>query len=255
MTTLAIENLTLAHPGKTLLRDLSLAFRPGECWAVLGANGCGKSTLLQALAGLRAAQSGAVKLGEKNIAVYPRRELAQRIGLLLQEESSGFHGTVREYVDLGMFSQGTWLSGNGLRSPFTGAASKAGIAMRRMQIDSQADHSWQQLSGGERQRARLAQLLAQAPDIYLLDEPLLHLDLRHQLAVLQCFRALARDAGKCVIIVLHDSLWASQFCDHALMLYDDGNSRFGSAQSLITKTNLAQLYSCTMENFEFSLPA
>ena len=249
MTVLAVENLTLAHPGKTLLRDLSLAFRPGECWAILGANGCGKTTLLHALAGLRATQRGAVKLGEKSVADFPRRELAQRIGLLLQEEPSAFHGTVREYVELGLFSQGTWLSGN------TGAASRADVAMSRMQITSQADHPWNQLSGGERQRARLAQLLAQAPDIFLLDEPLLHLDLRHQLTVLQTFRTLARDDGKCVIIVLHDSLWASQFCDHALMLYDDGNSRFGSAQTLITKTNLAKLYSCTMENFEFSFPA
>ncbi len=248
MTTLAAEHLTLAHPGKTLLRDLSIAFQPGECWAVLGANGSGKTTLLHALAGLRAAQNGTIKLDVENVTDFARRELARRIGLLLQEESSGFQGSVREYVELGLFSHGAWLSGN------SGAASRADIAMSRMQIASQADHRWNRLSGGERQRARLAQLLAQAPDIYLLDEPLLHLDLRHQLAVLQCFRALARDERKIVIIVLHDSLWASQFCDHALMLYDDGTSRFGSAQSLITKTNLAQLYSCSMASFEFSLP-
>ena len=248
MTTLSTEKLSLGHPGKTLLRDLSISFQPGECWAVLGPNGSGKTTLLHVLARVRSAPSGAVKLDETNLAAYPRRELAQRIGLLLQEESSGFHGSVGEYVDLGLFSQGTWLSAN------TSAASRAHAAMSRMQIASQADRLWQQLSGGERQRTRLAQLLAQAPDIYLLDEPLLHLDLRHQLAVLQCFRDLAHADGKTVIMVLHDSLWASQFCDCALMLYDDGNCRFGAADALITKTNLAQLYSCSMDSFEFSLP-
>lgn len=248
MTTLSTENLTLAHPGKTLLRDLSIAFAPGECWAVLGPNGSGKTTLLHALAGLRATQDGLIKLDGKNVANVSRRELAQRIGLLLQEESSGFHGNVGEYVELGLFSQGTWLSGN------THAASKAHAAMFRMQIGAQADRPWQQLSGGERQRARLAQLLAQAPDIFLLDEPLLHLDLRHQLAVLRCFRELAKENGKTVIMVLHDSLWASRFCDRALMLYDDSTCRFGAADALITKTNLAQLYSCSMDSFEFSLP-
>ncbi len=248
MTTLATENLTLAHPGRTLLRDLSIAFQPRECWAILGPNGSGKTTLLHALANLRAAQNGAIKLNDRALADYPRRELAQHIGLLLQEERNEFHGSVREYVELGLFSQGTWLSSN------TGAASEADIAMSRMQIAAQADRLWNQLSGGERQRARLAQLLAQAPDIYLLDEPLLHLDLRHQLAVLQCFRDLARVDGKTVIMVLHDSLWASRFCDRALMLYDDGNCRFGAAQTLLTKNNLAQLYSCSMDSFEFSLP-
>ena len=195
MTTLSTEKLSLGHPGKTLLRDLSISFQPGECWAVLGPNGSGKTTLLHVLARVRSAPSGAVKLDETNLAAYPRRELAQRIGLLLQEESSGFHGSVGEYVDLGLFSQGTWLSAN------TSAASRAHAAMSRMQIASQADRLWQQLSGGERQRTRLAQLLAQAPDIYLLDEPLLHLDLRHQLAVLQCFRDLAHADGKTVIMV------------------------------------------------------
>ena len=248
MTTLSTENLTLAHPGKTLLRDLSLAFASGECWAVLGPNGSGKSTLLHALAGVRAAQGGVIKLDNTGLANMSRRELAQRIGLLLQEESSGFHGSVGEYVELGLFSQGTWLSAS------THEVTKAHAAMSRMQIALQADRPWQQLSGGERQRARLAQLLAQAPDIYLLDEPLLHLDLRHQLGVLQCFRALAKENGKTVIMVLHDSLWASRFCDRALMLYDDGTCRFGAADALITKTNLAQLYSCPMDSFEFSLP-
>jgi iron complex transport system ATP-binding protein len=248
MTTLATENLTLAHPGKILLRDLSIGFRPGECWAVLGPNGSGKTTLLHALANLRAAQNGAIKLSERNIANYPRRELAQHIGLLLQEERSDFHGSVREYVELGLFSQGTWLSAN------IDKASKAHAAINRMDIAPQADRPWNQLSGGERQRARLAQLLAQAPEIYLLDEPLLHLDLRHQLAVLQYLRDLARVDGKTVIMVLHDSLWASRFCDHALMLYHDGNCRLGAAQTLITKNNLAELYSCSMDSFEFSLP-
>ena len=248
MTSLATENLTLAHPGKTLLRDLSIEFQPGECWAVLGSNGSGKTTLLHTLANLRAAQNGTTKFGEKNIADYPRRALAQRIGLLLQEERNEFHGSVREYVELGSFSQGTWLSAN------PQAASRAHTAMSRMDITPQADRPWNQLSGGERQRARLAQLLAQAPEIYLLDEPLLHLDLRHQLAVLQCLRGLAHEQRKSVIMVLHDSLWASRFCDRALMLYDDGNCRFGAAQTLITKNNLAELYSCSMDSFEFSLP-
>ena len=222
MTTLRIENLTLGHPSKTLLRDLSLAFRPGECWAVLGPNGSGKSTLLHALAGIRAVQGGVIKLDHMSLASISRRARAQRIGLLLQEESNAFHGSVGEYVELGLFSHGTWLSAN------PRATSQAHAAMGRMQVAAQAERLWQQLSGGERQRARLAQLLAQAPDIYLLDEPLLHLDLRHQLAVLQCFRDLAQQHGKSVIMVLHDSLWASRFCDRALMLYDNGTCRFGA---------------------------
>lgn len=247
MTDLAIDNLTLVNGGKLLISDLTMKFRPGECWAVLGPNGSGKTTLLHALAGLREAQ-GDITLNGKAIGRHPRRELAQKIGLLLQEETAGFQGTVAQYVALGSFAQGTWLQAS------TGADLKARAAMNHMQIAAQANRSWDQLSGGERQLARLAQLLVQAPEIYLVDEPLLHLDLRHQLAVLQCLQHLARDDGKTVIVVLHDSLWASRFCGHALMLYDGGVCRFGAAPSLINKDNLARLYSCSMDSFEFSIP-
>lgn len=248
MSELAIDKLTLVNGGKLLISDLTLSINPGECWAVLGPNASGKTTLLHALAGLHHTQ-GSIALEGKPLNRYSRRELAQKIGLLLQEEAAGFDGTIAQYVELGLFAQGTWLQAN------TSAGHKAHAAMSRMGIASEADRLWNQLSGGERQRARLAQLLAQAPEIYLLDEPLLHLDLRHQLAVLQCFQSLARAEGKTVIMVLHDSLWASRFCDHALMLYDGGVCRFGLASSLINKDNLARLYSCSMDSFEFSLPA
>jgi iron complex transport system ATP-binding protein len=248
MSDLAIDRLTLANGGKLLISGLTLKFEPGECWAVLGPNGSGKTTLLNALAGLRGTQ-GSVTLDGKAMERQPRRHLAQKIGLLLQEEDAYFQGTVAQYVELGVFARGTWLQAN------TGARVKAGAAMSRMEIASLADRLWSQLSGGERQRARLAQLLAQSPEIYLLDEPLLHLDLRHQLAVLQSFQALARDEGKTVIMVLHDSLWASRFCGHALMLYDGGVCRFGPALSVVNKANLAHLYACSMDSFEFSLPA
>ncbi len=249
MSELSVDKLTLVSGGKMLVSDLTLNFKPGECWAVLGPNGSGKTTLLHALAGLRGSD-GRIRLDGTAMNRQPRRELARKIGLLLQEEEpAGFHGSVAQYVELGLFAQGTWLQAN------TGAKLKAQAAMGRMQIGSLADRSWNQLSGGERQRARLAQLLAQAPAIYLLDEPLLHLDLRHQLAVLHCFQSIARDQGQTVIMVLHDSLWASRFCGYALMLYDGGVCRFGAAPSLINKANLAHLYSCSMDSFEFSLPA
>ena len=249
MSLLATQNLSLSVADRMLVNDLTLQFNPGECWAVIGPNGSGKTTLLHALAGLRCAEQGTISLNDKLLEKHQARERAQKIGLLLQEESSMFHGTVTEYIQLGLFSQGTWLSG------LSSADLQAHAAMKSMYIGSQADRPWSTLSGGERQRARLAQLLAQAPDIFLLDEPLLHLDLRHQLAVLECFQALAREQAKTVIMVLHDALWASQFCDHTLMLYDDGTCRFGQTTTLINKDNLARLYGCSMDRFEFQLPA
>ncbi len=249
MSSLSTENLTLSVTDRVLVNKLTLQFNSGECWAVIGPNGSGKTTLLHALAGLRRAEKGCVSLNGDELKKHAARDRAKKIGVLLQEENSAFHGTVTEYVELGLFSQGTWLSG------LSSADLQAHAAMKRMDIGCLANRPWSTLSGGERQRTRLAQLLAQAPDIFLLDEPLLHLDLRHQLAVLECFQALARFQRKTVVMVLHDALWASQFCDHTLMLYDDGICRFGPVASLINKDNLARLYGCSMDRFDFHLPA
>jgi len=91
---LAAEGLTLAVPGRTLVAGMDFRLAPGECCAVLGKNGAGKTSLLLALAGLRAPAAGIVMLGSAPIASRPRREVARRVGILLQYETEIFWGTV-----------------------------------------------------------------------------------------------------------------------------------------------------------------
>jgi iron complex transport system ATP-binding protein len=229
---LAAEGLALGYPGRLLCSDLSVTFRPGECWGILGQNGSGKTTLLHALAGLAAPLAGSVRLDGKPLGKFGRRELARRIGLLLQEEESGFWGTVSDYVALGRFPHGG-----------DGEECVAG-ALRRMELDGLAGRELATLSGGERQRARIAMLLAQQPDIFCLDEPLLHLDLHHQAEVMGLFRQLARAGGKTVLMVLHEPHWASRYCDHVLLLYDNGSIMNGTVDQLLSRERLENLYQC-----------
>ena len=95
-----------------------------------------------------------------------------------------------------------------------------------------ASQAFVTLSGGERQRARLAQLWAQNPPLMLLDEPLQHLDLRHQLQTLALLRQATREAGGAAALVLHDLTFAGR-CDRILMLYGDGRYAAGSAVELL----------------------
>ena len=111
-----------------------------------------------------------------------------------------------------------------------------------------AAQSYGTLSGGERQRARLAQLWAQGPRIMLLDEPLLHLDLRHQLQTLQLLRNATREAGVAAALVLHDLAYAGR-CDRILMLHGDGRYAAGNAEDLLQAERLAELYGCSVRAF------
>ena len=98
------------------------------------------------------------------------------------------------------------------------------------------------LSGGERQRLALATLLVQAPGVYLLDEPLSHLDLNHQMAVLRLFSQLAHTQGAAVVMVLHEPALAHRFCDRALLIHGDGRCVQGTADETLTAAQLSELY-------------
>ncbi|MDQ3186446.1 MAG: ABC transporter ATP-binding protein [Pseudomonadota bacterium] len=236
----------MQYPGKVLCRNLNLTVNSGECWAILGQNGCGKTTLIHTLGGLRRADNeneSSITVAEKAPQIWARRDLARYLGIMLQEEPGEFWGSVYEYVLLGRYPY--------LKGIFGWEAADQDIAVRaieRMKLTSLAHRPLVTLSGGERQRARIALLLTQSPQCYLLDEPLQHLDLRHQLLAMALFSELARQ-GRTLVIVLHDIGWVSRFCDHVLMLFDDGHVIAGTAEETINRPNLEALYQCSMEEF------
>lgn len=235
-----------------ICRQLDLTVEAGQRWAILGRNGVGKSTLLTTLAGLRAAEAGHLSLGDLQFAALPaptfsaaaHRQLARFRGLLAQQQSDPFPSTVLETALIGRHPHlGRW----DWESPADRALAREALAAVGL-IDL-AEREVHSLSGGERQRLAIAQLLCQQPRLFLLDEPLTHLDLAHQVAVMELFRAktgqdVARDAApqSALIAVLHDPGFAVRFCDHALLLFGAGQWLAGPSREIITGGNLSRLY-------------
>lgn len=239
--TLSTRALTLTVPGRTLVSGLDVQIAPGQCWAILGENGSGKSRLLLALAGLRKPASGDVQLDGTPLAARPRRELAREVGILLQEEPEVFWGSVLDYVLLGAFPHGRLAPGGAPDAAAREALAATDLAGHALQ-------PYRTLSGGERQRARIAQLLVQSPAHVLLDEPLNHLDLRHQIAAMETFAALAR-SGRAVAMALHEPWLAARYCDHALLLYDSTRFSAGPSSELLAREALERLYGCPFDAF------
>ncbi len=237
------KNVTLAVGERVLCRDLDLAVEPGELWAVLGRNGSGKTTLLHALAGLAPVQHGVIDIGGRALAGYPRRALGRDVGILLQQEDRDFWGTVADYVMLGRYPHArSWLG------PVADDEAAVARALDAFDLAPFRARAYVTLSGGERQRARLAQLWAQQPQILLLDEPLQHLDLRHQAQTLQRVAHAVRDSGRAAVLVLHDLAYAGH-CDKVLMLYGDGRYEAGAAGALLEPSRLERLYGCRVRAY------
>jgi len=238
---LEAARLGLSAGGRELIRALDLSLAPGQCWALLGRNGSGKSSLILALAGLRAPQSGKVALDGTPLAAYRRAELARRIAVLFQDEDTDFWGSVFDYVMLGRYPRS--------RSAWGRDEEGAALARRRLAELDLADRSLQEyrtLSGGERQRARIAQVLLQDADVLLLDEPLQHLDLRHQGQVMRTLSGCAAE-GKTVLAALHEPGHAARHCGFSLLLYDAGRASLGRSSDMLTQANLEALYQCRLE--------
>jgi len=239
---LTCDGVTLEVAGRTLCRELSFAVQPGEVWGVLGPNGSGKTTLLNVLAGLSVPAGGHVMLGEQRLADRDALTRARGVGVLPQHEESEFWGTALDYVSLGCFPNApAW------RGWQRGDEVAALDALVRVGVADFAQRRYATLSGGERQRVRLAQLLAQSPRFLLLDEPLQHLDLKHQLQLLELAAVLARDESRGVIMVLHDVLWPARVCTHALLLDGAGGARAGAASEVLTQSNLETLFGCALQ--------
>jgi iron complex transport system ATP-binding protein len=199
MTTLRAEGIAAGYGARTVLHGCTLPIARGEVVAIVGPNGAGKSTLLRVLAGLLPPTSGSVRIDGVDIATLGRRELARRVAVVPQIFDTLFPFSVREVVGLGRTAR---LGIFGGASPADAAAVERAIA--DLDLAELASRRIDRLSGGERQRAVLAMALAQEADVLLLDEPTVHLDPAHQVAMLRLVRELAGARGLAVVAVLHD---------------------------------------------------
>ena len=242
---LQTHRLTVGIGPRTFCRELDLSLQAGERLAILGRNGAGKSTLLAVLAGLRAPQSGEVLLKGSGYPELGTRRSALIRGWLPQSRGDAFASTVLETALVGRhphLDRWGWESGNDARIV------RAALAAVDLAEFEQRDI--QTLSGGERQRLAIATLLAQQPELFLLDEPVAYLDLKHQIAMLELFAGAARDCGAAVAMVLHEPALAWRFCDRVLLVHGDGRTECGPVRDMLTAGKLSALYGYPMQVFE-----
>ena len=239
MSTLLLEarGLTVSIAGKQVCRGLDLGVAVGDCIGLLGPNGVGKTTLLHSLAGLRPVDAGAVSLDGTPLASLPRRQVAQRLGLLMQQPEDSLPATVLETALIGRHPHlDFW------RWESHGDVAIARRALKTVGLEGLEQRAQTALSGGERRRLDLATVLTQDPRLFLLDEPAGQLDLHHQLGLLGQLQQLSAQEGRAVVMSLHDINLAARFCNRILMLFGDGEASLGTAAEMLTPARLSRLY-------------
>ena len=204
-----------AEGERSVLHGVDLEVATGELVALLGANGSGKTTLLRVVAGVLGPRAGEVELFGRSLRHWSRRELARVVAVLPQSTDLPDGFKVSEAVNLGRIPHAT-------RTFAADPDDERAVAeaLRDADATELAGRPVRELSGGERQRVLLALALAQEPQLLLLDEPTLHLDLAHQLGLVQLLHRLRVSRRLTVLAVLHDLNLAAGLADRVLLVRD-----------------------------------
>ena len=218
------------------LQPTCFSLHAGEMAAVIGPNGSGKSTLLKLAAGVLAPESGAVRVGERDLARYERKDIARVLGYLPQQIHPAFDYTVEEVAAMGRFPH---LTGLGfLTRDDLDVVARCLAQTETLEFRGRA---LSHLSGGERQRVYLASILAQEPRLLLLDEPTAALDIHHQARFFRLLRARVKE-GMAVCVVTHDLNVASLYCDRLLLMAGGARVCEGAAADVLRREILSEVY-------------
>ena len=237
MTVLEAKRIVYSYTRKPVVNDVSLEVKKGEFMSILGPNGSGKSTLLKTLSHIYIPDSGEIVLMGKPLDTYKRKEIAQRIAMVPQDTSLDFEFTVEEVVLMG-------------RHPFLGRFGKEDVldmdlayeAMERTNTLHIKDSLITEISGGERQRVFIAKALAQNTSIMLLDEPTSHLDINHQIEILELLKRLNSEKELAIVLVIHDINLAARYSDRILLMKDGEIVDQGSPETVITPESIENTY-------------
>jgi len=234
---ITVENISISYNGKPVVRDVSFDLANGEIIALIGPNGAGKTTLIRALNQTVAISSGSIKIENRNIADFSRREIARRIAVVAQENETKFPLTVLEFVLAGRFVHGRafgWETGEDVNT--------ARGALGDCELADVSDRLMNELSGGERQRVVLARALATGANVLLLDEPTANLDLAHQAMMFRLVRERCRSCDASAIVITHDLNLAAAFADRVLVLNEGRLFALGAPAEVLTAENIREVF-------------
>ena len=233
----SIQNLTSGYGKEFQIHKIDLQIPKGSFTGIIGPNGSGKTTLFRTITCELPCLKGTISIKSRDIHKMTFKEKAQNLAIVSQNIESA-HIPVEEYVLMGRYPYHS-------RFQFFETETDRTIANKFMEltgISHLKNKYLNQLSGGEQQLASIAKALTQEPEILLLDEPTSHLDISHQVQILNLIQRLNEQMGLTVLIVIHDLNLDGEYCDQLMMLNKGQIHVQGKPEDVLVYNHIEQVY-------------
>lgn len=234
---LEIKKVSGGYHQEDVIRGVSLSIHQGDFLGIIGPNGSGKTTLLRLATRILSPRQGEIVFRGAGISRMDLKELCRKVAFVSQDIFSGFSFTVLEIVLMGRIPH--------LKRLQFETKKDVEIAERALRLTDTLrfrDEHVDELSAGERQRVIIARALAQEPELLFLDEPTSHLDIGHQIQILDLLAKLNRENNLTVAMILHDLNLASAYCNRIALLDEGGVFREGAPEEVLTYQNIEAVY-------------
>jgi iron complex transport system ATP-binding protein len=238
MIRLRILGIDVYYDSYKVLSNVEFEARPGEFIALLGPNGSGKTTLLKTIARVLKPKKGVIYIDGRKADELNDNEYAKIVGFLPPSDTSAIMRVPMKVVEVVAIGRKPHIAWSLTKSDLE----KIWSAMRIMRVDVFAFRDVNELSSGERQRVMLARVLAQEPEVLILDEPISHLDPRYQVFMLKLIRGLTKNRKLVTIASLQDINLALRFSDKVILMKNGRVFAIGAPEEVITAENISEVY-------------
>jgi ABC-type sugar transport system ATPase subunit len=225
MAGVKLENVLMKYGGLVALKHISFECREGEFFTLLGPSGAGKTTTLELIAGIKQQLEGNIYIGDRRVDDLPPHE--RDVAMAFENYALYPHFAVYENIAFTLRSprRKEKLSEEQIRARIEEITTLLGIS-------ELLDRKPQHLSGGQKQRVSLARAMVRRPDVYLLDEPIAHLDAKLKVSARSTLKQLASKLGITIIYVTHDYREALGLSDRVLVLRKGKVEQIGDPRKL-----------------------
>lgn len=234
---LSLVNVRGGYGREAVIKNMSLTVNQGDFLGIIGPNGSGKSTLLRLMSSALPLDEGSVLCSGVQMGMLSRKEIARSIAFVSQETAIHFPFSVWEIVLMGRIAH---LGRFQKESKKDIAVAEEALTLTDCILLKNKDID--KLSAGERQRVIIARALAQQPALLLLDEPLSHLDIGHQIQILDLLKDLNLNKKLTILMAIHDLNLASEYCNRIVLLNNGELFTKGSPQEVLTYQNIEAVY-------------